>query len=107
MREFTYFRRIQIAVAAPLILTCVFLVGGVCVAVRRRRRRDRIAMTRSRVRRARARGSYDSVLKDGMWIAAPAALFFIDLCPSESLQSTFFRSSGAALHSYGPDAHSC
>ena len=38
VREFTFFNRIQIAIAAPVVLIVVCLIGGVCWSLRKRQR---------------------------------------------------------------------
>ena len=55
LTEFTFFHRIQIAIAGPLAATTLLVLGGVAVAARKRRRKARVLMRQSAVRRSRAR----------------------------------------------------
>ena len=79
--DFDYYTRVLIAVAAPIIITALFVLAGVLWAMhqRRRRRKKKIALRRSAIQRASARGSQGSIFKEGLWIAAPFALNFIDI----------------------------
>ena len=79
--SFTYFTRVKIAIVAPLIMAALFVLAGIIYANYKviKRYRKKVAVTGSMLRRERARGSHDSIVKDGCWIAAPYVLFTLDL----------------------------
>ena len=69
----------RLAATAPLALVACVVLGGVLWETVRP---SRTARTRKGLRSEamdRRRGSQRSVLKQGLWTAAPAALFFLDL----------------------------
>ena len=80
---FTFYTRIRIAIAAPLALIVVYILG--CTLweslpkQQEQRKRRRVVHTQSALNRELRRGTHNSTIKMGLWKAAPAVLFFIDL----------------------------
>ena len=99
---FDMFWKVKIAMFSPLIVVAVIVLVGILNASHQthKRRRTKITMSTSKVEHAVQRGSHNSVLRTGLWKAAPVALFLLDLLQPMTcriLGSFFFcRPLGAA-----------
>ena len=85
--QYSYYTRIHIALVGPPVVLVLIVVGGILLA-KLQRRRHRImkrkgTMRKSTLKRTKTlekkRGSHGSMLKAGLWHAAPTGLFFVDL----------------------------
>ena len=79
--SFDFYTKLEIAMAAPFLISFAVSAGGIAWAARHHhhRRRGKIEMRRSVLARERSRGSHESTVKTGLWKAAPITLFILDL----------------------------
>ena len=75
--DIDYFRKIQIAIAAPLVVSGALAFGGIARAATRRKRKRR--KTLAQMRMEQRRGSHNSAVRTGLWESAAAILLVVDL----------------------------
>ena len=76
--KFDFYTRVKIAIVAPVATASAIAAGCVAwSAVRPKKERKRKRFVD--IHHAKHRGSHGSQLKEGLWDAAPAVLFFLDL----------------------------
>ena len=75
IKGFNYYTRVKFAVFSPMVLMALAAVGGIAWRwhLRRQRRKTRKGGRRSHD------ASTGKLIKDGLWTAAPFALFILDL----------------------------